>query len=133
MDEDIYFISNKIEQIPKEKEQGTKLIIEDLREWWSESMIKRVYRYAIDVIQPSPLSKKEKRKDGEIVDPGFEILCKKDGNEIANHQSMFYQHALAEIEGFVDEKGNGYWMINNSKVDAITDKPIIYLKFYKLV
>lgn len=50
MDEDIYIISNKIEQIPKEKEQGTKLIIEDLREWWSESMIRRVYRYAIDVI-----------------------------------------------------------------------------------
>jgi hypothetical protein len=123
MDEDIYIISNKIEEIPKEKEQGTKLIIEDLREWWSESMIKRVYRYAIDVIQPFPLSKKEKRKDGEIVDPGFEILCLKDGNEIANQQSMFYQHALAEIEGYV-EKGIGYWMINDSKVDAITKNPI---------
>lgn len=123
MDEDLFIISNKVEQIPKEKEQGTKLIIEDLREWWSESMIKRVYRYAIDVIQPFPLSKKEKRKDGEIVDPGFEILCLKDGNEIANQQSMFYQHALAEIEGYV-EKGIGYWMINDSKVDAITKKPI---------
>ena len=31
---------------------------------------------------------------------------------------------LAEIEGFVDEKGEGYWMINNSKVDAITANPI---------
>lgn len=124
MDEDLYIISNKIEEIPKEKEQGTKLIIEDLREWWSEAMIRRVYRYAIDVIQPFPLSKNEKRKDGEIVDPGFEVLCSKDGYEIANQQSMFYQHALAEIEGFVDEKGDGYWMINNSKVDAITEKPI---------
>lgn len=125
MDEDIYIISNKIEQIPKEKEQGTKLIIEDLREWWSESMIKRVYRYAIDVIQPFPLSKNEKKKDGAIVDPGFEILCSKDSIEIANQQSMFYEHALAEIEGYVDDKGVAYWKINNSKVDAVTNKPIV--------
>ena len=124
MDEDLFSISNKIVEIPKEKQQGTKLIIDDLREWWTEAMIRRVYRYAIDVIQPFPLSKKEKREDGEIVDPGFEILCSKDGCEIANQQSMFYQHALAEIEGFVDEKGEAYWMINNSKVDAVTDKPI---------
>ena len=124
MDEDLYIISNKIEQIPKEKEQGTKLIIENLSEWWSESMIKRVYRYAIDVIQPFPLSKKEKRKDGSIVDPGFEILCSKDGIEIANQQSMFYEHALAEIEGYVDETGVAYWKINKSKVDAVTNKPI---------
>ena len=118
------FILYPIKEIAKEKEQGTKLLIEDLREWWSESMIKRVYRYAIDVIQPFPLSKKEERKEGEIVDPGFEILCSKDGNEIANQQSMFYQHALAEIEGYVDENGNGYWMINKSKVDATTKTDI---------
>lgn len=124
MDEDLYIISNKIKEIPKEKEQGTTLIIEDLREWWSEAMIKRVYRYAIDVIQPFPVSKKGKKKNGKIVDPGFEIRCSKDKHEIANQQSMFYQHALAEIEGYVDEKGHPFWMINNSKVDAVTKKPI---------
>ncbi len=124
MDDDLFFISNKIEEITKEKEQGTKLIIENLREWWSKTMIKRVYRYAIDVLQPFPLSKVKQENDREIVDPGFNIHCSKDKNEIASQQSMFYQHALAEIEGFVDENGNAFWTINDSKVDATTLNPI---------
>lgn len=124
MDDDIFFISNKIEEIPKEKKQGTKLIIDNLREWWSEAMIKRVYRYALDVLQPFPLSKIKDEKDDEIIDPGFAIHCSKDGNEIASQESMFYQHALAEIDGFVDEDGNAFWSINNSKVDVITSEPI---------
>ena len=125
MDDDVFFISNKIEEIPKRKDQGTKLIIENLREWWSDSMIKRVYRYAIDVIQPFPLSKLKKEDDDkDKVDPGFEIRCSKDKVQIANQQSMFYEHALAEIEGFVDENGNAFWSINESKVDAKTPKPI---------
>ena len=48
-------------EIPKNKDivSGTTLIIENLRDWWSEAMIKRVYRYALDVIQPFPISKKK--------------------------------------------------------------------------
>ncbi|MFA6400341.1 MAG: ATP-binding protein [Salinivirgaceae bacterium] len=38
MDDDLFSISNKIEEIPKEKEQGTTLKIEGLREWWSSSV-----------------------------------------------------------------------------------------------
>lgn len=124
MDDDLYIISNDIEEIQKEKEQGTKLIIENLREWWSEAMIKRVYRYALDIIQPFPLSKKGKIINEKIIDPGFEIKCLKDDTEVADQQSMFYQHALAEIEGSVDKNGHPYWMISNSKVDAETKKPI---------
>jgi len=124
MDDDIFFISNKIEEIPKEKEQGTKLIIDNLREWWSEAMIKRVYRYALDVIQPFPLSKVKNEKDNEVIDPGFEIHCSKDSREIASQESMFYQHALAEINGFVDDSGNAFWTITKSKADAITTKPV---------
>lgn len=124
MDDDVFFISNTIEEIPKRKEQGTKLIIENLREWWSDSMIKRVYRYAIDVIQPFPLSKIKRDDDKDIVDPGFDIHCYKDKIQIANQQSMFFEHALAEIEGFVDENGNAFWSINESKVDAKTTNPI---------
>jgi len=124
MDDDIFFISNKVVEIPKEKEYGTKLIIDGLREWWSEAMIKRVYRYAIDVLQPFPLSKIKAKKGDEIIDPGFAIFCSKDGNEIASQESMFYQHALAEIEGFVDESGDAFWIINKSKVESVTANPV---------
>ncbi len=123
MDEDLMLITNTIEEIPKDKSktEGTTLIINDLRDWWSEAMIKRVYRYALDIIQPFPLSK-QKLKDGKIEDAGFTITCLKDGRAVANEESMFFQHALAEIEGGIDNKGKGFWRITESKVDSVTEE-----------
>jgi len=124
MDKELFMISNQIEVIRKEAGivNGTTLTINNLREAWSAAMIKRVYRYALDIVQPFPLSKK-KVVDGKINDPGFTIICAKDGVPIADEKSMFYDHAMAEIEGFVDKKGQGFWEIKESKVDAITSKP----------
>lgn len=126
MDDDLFIISNKIEEIPKEKRQGTTLIIEDLREWWSEAMIKRVYRYSIDVVQPFPISN---AKNESIEDPGFKIYCSMDGREIASQQSMIYEHAVAEIDGFLDEKGKGFWTIKNSRIpNTDTERPQLISK-----
>ena len=77
MDKDLFAVANNIEVIPKEREKGTTLIINNLREWWTDAMIKRVYRYAIDVIQPFPLSEKEIEEsqdndEEELVDIGFD-------------------------------------------------------------
>ena len=94
-----------------------------MREWWSDAMIKRVYRYALDVVQPFPLSK-VKTTEQVVIDPGFLIHCLKDGHNIANRQTMFYQHALAEIEGSVNEEGQAFWSIKKSKVDAVTPNPV---------
>lgn len=115
-DGDLIFITNTIEEIPKTKDKGTSLIIEDLREWWSESMIKRVYRYAIDVLQPFPLVDIETENNDEIKDPGFEITCLKDNYNIADQQSMFYEHAVAVFEGHLEEDGRAYWDIKNSRI-----------------
>lgn len=133
IDKDLFLITNRIEEIEPNlsKVSGTTLIIDNLRESWTEATIKRVYRYALDIVQPFPLSKK-KIIQGEINDPGFKINCFKDGGEpIADENSMFFQHALAEIEGFVDGNGNGYWEIVNSKVDAITKPQLIERKEQK--
>ena len=59
-DKDLSSIANSIEVIPKDIQEGTTLIIENLREGWSDPMIKRVYRYTSDLLQPFPLSKKRK-------------------------------------------------------------------------
>ena len=121
MDRDLFSVSNAITVVPKEKEKGTTLIIDNLREWWTDAMIKRVYRYAIDVIQPFPLSEVEHTVDEDInADIGFDIECYKDQRPIADSQIMFFEHALAEIQGEVDNEGQGFWEIINSKVDAIT-------------
>lgn len=70
-DKDLATISNKIEIVPKIKQEGTNLIIENLREGWSDAMIKRVYKYTSDLLQPFPLSKKRKKENEESIDPGF--------------------------------------------------------------
>jgi len=119
---DLIFITNQIKEIPKTKEKGTSLRIDGLREWWSEAMIKRVYRYAIDILQPFPLAEIESEENQEIKDPGFEIKCLMDNIEIADQKSMFFKHAIAEIEGHIDENGKAYWDIKNSRIiDANTE------------
>ena len=40
----------------KTKLEGTTLIIEELREGWTEAIIKRIYRYVSDLFQPDYLS-----------------------------------------------------------------------------
>ena len=70
-DKDLSLIANRIEGVDKQIEEGTILIINDLREGWSDAMIKRVYRYTSELLQPFPLSKKRKKLDKKRVDPGF--------------------------------------------------------------
>lgn len=70
-DKDLSSIANSIEVIPKDIQEGTTLIIENLREGWSDPMIKRVYRYTSDLLQPFPLSKKRKEEQKHQSDPGF--------------------------------------------------------------
>ncbi|MCH5686368.1 hypothetical protein LWM68_20160 [Niabella sp. W65] len=48
--------------LQNKKKEGTDLIIENLREGWSDAMIKRVFRYTSELLQPFPLSK-ERLKD----------------------------------------------------------------------
>lgn len=123
MDSDLYSITNKIDEISRNPElsSGTILKIEGLREGWSSPMIKRIYRYALDIIQPFPLSKK-KIKNKKINDPGFIVVCKLENEAIADEQTMFFQHSLAEIEASVNNQGIATWKITKSKVGAETSK-----------
>ncbi|RZJ86535.1 MAG: ATP-binding protein, partial [Chryseobacterium sp.] len=56
VDQDISFVRNPIEFIEKTRPEGTTLIIEGLREVWTGSAIKRVYRYVSELFQPDYLS-----------------------------------------------------------------------------
>lgn len=106
-DKDLMIIDNKIEyknRIPNKK-SGTRLLIRDLRDKWTEAQIKRVYRYASEILQPFPLAKVKLKTE----DPGFKLICKRKEGEIseiiANDNTMFFEHALAEITGSVDDDG----------------------------
>ena len=119
-DKELSFITNDIEFIEKEKDEGTTLIIEQLIDSWSEAKIKRVYRYASEILQPFPISKPKK---GSMLsnDLGFKLKCMVVNNGkksiIANEETMFFKHALAEIDGYVDNEGYMYLSIKSKQLE----------------
>ena len=123
MDKDLSAIANKIEIVPKTKKEGTDLIIERLRESWSDAMIKRIYRYTSDLLQPFPLSKESKKKDikSKKIDPGFKSAYYRETdeefNKIIDEEEAFLKHAIAEIEGYVLPDGQGCWALKSKKLD----------------
>ncbi|MCX2838380.1 ATP-binding protein [Salinimicrobium sp. MT39] len=124
-DVDLGNITNKITTIPKRKDEGTTLKIEGLKDRWSQAAIKRIYRYVSAIIQPFPLSEEkvieEKNGQVEILDPGFKTIFKKiEGDKaivIADESKMIYNHALAEIDGWIDDNGLGIYSIVSKKLD----------------
>jgi signal transduction histidine kinase len=118
MDKDLYLITSTISTIPKTKDQGTTLIIDKLRDAWTDSMLKKSYRYSLDLLQPFPLSKVRKKEEKNRIDPGFKISYFKKSwgknQPIINDQEAFFQHALAEIEGYVLDDGQGMWSMMSS-------------------
>ncbi|MDX1774177.1 ATP-binding protein [Oceanihabitans sediminis] len=122
-DKDLANITNKIISVPKRKEEGTTLKIEGLKDRWSQAAIKRIYRYVSAIIQPFPLSEQEENitDEEDIIDPGFKTIFKKIENDrsiiIADESKMIYDHALAEIEGWIDNNGLGIYSIISEKLD----------------
>jgi signal transduction histidine kinase len=125
-DKDLSAITNSITIIPKEKPEGTDLIIENLRDGWSDSMIKRVYRYTSDLLQPFPLSKQRKEEEDQRTDPGFQSAYyrENDGNlsKIIDEEEAFLKHALAIIEGEVRQDGIGYWALESTRLNFEKDE-----------
>lgn len=120
-DKDLLSVSNNIEIIPKSKEEGTSLIIENLRDGWSDAMIKRVFRYTSELLQPFPLSKKNIDEAESSIDPGFKsYYFRHEGQElipIIDEEEAIFKHALAEIEGYVLNDGQGCWALKSDKLN----------------
>ncbi|MDX1906971.1 MAG: sensor histidine kinase [Bacteroidia bacterium] len=126
--QELFSISNKIIEIPKRKLHGTTLIIEQLRESWTDAEIKRSYRYVSDLLQPFPISEsaKEKAEKRKGLDPGFKAsffrIDKDQLVSIADDQQNVFDHALAEIEGYVLDDKIGYWGVKSTKLELKFDE-----------
>ena len=113
IDTDISSIYNPIEEIPKIQEEGTILIIENLRDAWSDASINRVFRYISDLLQPDYLSDRSRKlniarqKEESFTVSFFHEI---NGTEytIADPNKMLFDKALAVIEGYVDLSSDGY-------------------------
>jgi signal transduction histidine kinase len=117
-DKDLSSFAGRVEIVPKEREQGTTLIIENLRDTWTDTEIKRVYGYITDLIQPYPLSKESKKKKN---DPGFKAtFCRISGNSewiVADEKVMILNYAVATIEADVDHDGYGHWSFKSTRLN----------------
>lgn len=118
-DQEIFSIANKLEVSEKDRNPGTTLHIGDLCDAWTDSQIKRVYRYIGELLQPFPLSKADKKNES---DPGFQVtFFRQTGGEerqvIADDETEIFRHAVATIEGFVNDEGFGYVSFNSKKLN----------------
>ena len=117
---DLYGISNILESTNKKREFGTTLIIDNLRDKWTEAAIKRIYRYVSDILQPFPLDQHKEKNDSE--DPGFKAFFYQlpDGKSrktISDDKTMVYNHASACIDGMIDESGKGTYSVFSDKLE----------------
>ncbi|MBE0482845.1 MAG: sensor histidine kinase [Bacterioplanes sp.] len=125
-EKELIAISNKIAETDVDYfknygfNSGTLLIINDLRDSWTESQIKRAYRYTSELLLPFPISKVGEISAKKAIDPGFSVEIKTimDGNPISivDTNDMFLKHALAEIDGWIDNDGNGYWRVKSNHI-----------------
>jgi signal transduction histidine kinase len=118
-DTNLLSISNELNEIEKQRDNGTTLVISGLRDKWTTAAIKRVYKYVLDIIQPFPLAKLSEDSNS-IVDIGFKASFYKvdDGetNIIADDSTMVYEHALAVFEGHIDDQGIGIYTLDSNKI-----------------
>lgn len=110
-------ISHPIQEIIKEREQGTTLRIENLREPWSEATIKRIFRYTSELIQLNYLSEKAKelRSDNDVFEFRFYQTLSKNKNIVADIQNLIFDFAIATIEGYVGRDKIGYCNISSKR------------------
>lgn len=109
-------VPSTITRIKKPFFHGTRLTILDLRDSWSDAQIERSHRHIAELIQPFPLSS---TASGSNQDPGFKASFARERNGdleiVADDWSLYFKHALAEIEGRVDEFGFGSWNIRSER------------------
>ncbi|MEY4904462.1 MAG: hypothetical protein RLZZ292_2277, partial [Bacteroidota bacterium] len=122
MDKELSTIENTIELVKKQQIQGTTLYIEKLRHTWSDSQIKRVFRYISDLLQPAYLSVNSSDLGiAKQAEEYFLVECLRTENEltssIADINKILFDKALAEIEGYVDDSHDGYFGVKSTSFE----------------
>lgn len=114
-------ISNTIEVIERQPKHGTTLLINNMRDAWSDAQIKRAFRYISSLLNPFDL---EKVKNKPEKDPGFKtsFYSEKDNDlkKITDETEEIFRHALGIIEGSVDQEGKAYWSLVSSRYKEFT-------------
>ena len=136
-DKELSAITFPIEEIEKEKEEGTTLTITGLRDGWSYAAIKRIYRYVIDLFQPDYLSDRSKNYNSAIQSEksfkvNFNQTIDKEVYPIINEKVSIFDKSLAIFEGYVNDEHNGILTIKSESLDINDLIEIEYSKDEKI-
>lgn len=110
---DLNDIFSAVEEYEKPRDrEGTCLIIEELREVWSDSALKRVWKMILLLQSPfSVTTEMTSSVNARVADPGFEVilngLSSRNQKTTLEIESGFLQHAIAEISGAISDEGIG--------------------------
>ena len=124
---ELFLISSQVREAPPEP-VGTKLLISNVRDAWSEAQIQRTYRYVSSLLQPFPLVKIENESPTTSVDPGFKVTIfrKQNGKliPVAGEEQSIFPHALAKFSGRVDDDGLAFVRIASQKYRTDFEKQL---------
>ncbi|WP_253457237.1 sensor histidine kinase [Pseudoxanthomonas mexicana] len=131
---DLHQIANRIAVAEPKPSNGTTLLIEDLRDAWTEAQIKRAYRYVSDLLQPFPLDRKSSaitKPDGYRADPGFQATFYIEEPDqlrlIASDEQDIHDAAVATISARVDKDGQAWFDIESSKYPIqLRDRALVF-------
>lgn len=124
-DRDISSITFPIEFVQKEQIEGTILRIYNLREKWTDTAIKRVFRYVLELFQPDYLSERSKIDNLAIQnEQSFQVSFYQTANDVRmpflNNQIAVFDKSLAVFEGCIDQSHCGKVTVTSSSL-ALND------------
>lgn len=133
IDKDLTEITFPIEEVEKEKDEGTILKMSNLRDGWTDGAIKRVFRYVLDLFQPDYLSERSKNNNFAIKDENsfkvnFNRLSNGEKLQILNDQIDVFDKSLAVFEGYIDKEHNGIITVKSDSLELNDTLEIDYSK-----
>ena len=123
---DISSVGNVIKEVEPEFTKGTTLVIEDLRDGWSDASVRQAWRYVASLQTPFPL---KRVKGMEKKDPGFKAWFYREDAEMDEKEAFgdpkeFFKNAIARIDMKIDKNGNAKWSLNSKRYGNLKSKPI---------
>lgn len=113
---DIQSIRNSVQIGPPRGGSGTTLLIEGLRDKWSDDEIRAAYQAIAELVQPFPIAVSFPIA-GSVEDPGFEVVfSRSDGSDpaiVADQWTAYLQFAQASVTGSVDRHGKATYRIES--------------------
>lgn len=122
IDKEISLIKNPITYSTKIDQEGTTLIIENVRDAWSLKSIERVYRYVSDLLQPDYLSDRGSSLGlATQTDQSFKVsfyqVLQDQELLVADPQKMLFDRSIAIIEGYVDRYKDGFYGVKSTSLN----------------